>query len=317
MNIKAVFKNAMAYFFSTGLLSGLFVILVPAITKLSHDLVHVDPLYINLFAALVLAALFNPLRKKINGVLGGSCSNTERTVLTCNDDSLYGSKAQTDRLASIGMMAATFAHEIRNPLTSLKTFAQLMPEKYNDADFRNTFSKIVEGEIEKIDGLISDLLDFSTDKQASRINNFDLVGLVDETVDYVKNKFDVERKSISAVKNYGNSRIDMTGDALKLKQAFENIISNGCHAMNGEGVLTVDIRPAGDNVGITVSDTGEGIPGEDIDRIFDPFVTSREMGVGLGLAISKRIIEDHGGGIAVNSKPDEGTTFTVLLPVRN
>lgn len=316
MNIKAVFKKGMAYFFSACLLSGLFVILVPAITKLFPDLVSVDSLYINLFAALVLAVLFNPLRKKIEGVLGGSCSNADRTV-SGNDDSLYGSKAQTDRLASIGMMAATFAHEIRNPLTSLKTFAQLMPEKYNDAEFRNTFSKIVEGEIEKIDGLISDLLDFSTDKQASRINNFDLVGLVDETVDYVKNKFEVERKNISAVKNYGKSRIDMTGDALKLKQAFENIISNGCHAMNGEGVLTVDIKSAGDKIGITVSDNGEGIPDADIDRIFDPFVTTREMGVGLGLAISKRIIEDHGGGIVVNSKPSEGTTFTVSLPVRN
>jgi two-component system sporulation sensor kinase C len=118
-------------------------------------------------------------------------------------------------------------------------------------------------------------------------------------------------------KNYGNDEIKMSGDAERLKDAFVNIINNGCQAMNAGGVLKVDMNPNGRNVDIMITDTGEGIPQEDIDKIFDPFVTTKEMGVGLGLAISRKIIEDHSGGIKVKSKLLKGTTFTISLPKQN
>jgi len=230
---------------------------------------------------------------------------------------LYKDKMHSERLASIGMMSATFAHEVRNPLTSLKTFAQLMPEKYNDEEFRNVFSKIVVGEIEKIDGLIRDLLDFSTEKKSSRSNNFNLVSLVDETVEYVKGKLNLEKMNITIDKNYNGSVIEMSGDETNLKQAFTNIITNGCQAMNGAGLLKVHINPNREHVEVAITDTGEGIHPEDISKIFDPFVTTKEMGIGLGLAICKRIVEDHKGSIKVNSQLSKGTTFTISLPVQN
>jgi signal transduction histidine kinase len=228
----------------------------------------------------------------------------------------YAGRMQTERLASIGMMSATFAHEIRNPLTSLKTFAQLMPEKYNDPEFRDTFSKIVEGEIEKIDTLIGDLLDFSTEKKSARVNEFNIVKLVDETLDYIKGKVGPQKENIDVVRRYHENVINMSGDSTKLKQAFGIIIMNGYQAMNGSGKLTVDIRKNAENVDVAISDTGEGIPHEDISKIFDPFVTTKEMGVGLGLAITKRVIEDHEGKIYVRSRLSEGTTFTISLPVK-
>ncbi len=241
---------------------------------------------------------------------------TEQMSIAVKNAQFYRDNVQTERLASIGMMSATFAHEIRNPLTSLKTFAQLMPEKYNDVEFRETFSKIVEGEIEKIDGLIRDLLDFSVEKQSARINNFDIVELVDESVDYVKSKIDFERNNIKVEKDYSESEIDMSGDATKLTQAFVNIITNGCQAMNGDGKLTIKIVRNSETVSIAIKDNGEGIAPEGITKIFDPFVTSKQMGVGLGLAISRRVVDDHEGTIEVESKLTEGTTFTILLPVK-
>ena len=242
---------------------------------------------------------------------------SDQTAIAIKNAGLYKDKVHSEWLASIGMMSATFAHEIRNPLTSLKTFAQLMPEKYNDAEFRDTFSKIVEGEIEKIDGLIGDLLDFSTEKKSSRNNNFNLVALVDETVDCVRKKMELENKKIDIRKTYNGDKVYMSGDAAKLKQTFINILTNGCQAMHGEGVLTVKIKPNGEYIDVTVVDTGEGIDAGDILKIFDPFVTSKDMGLGLGLAISKRIIEDHNGRINVKSKLSKGATFTVSLPVQN
>ncbi len=242
---------------------------------------------------------------------------SEQMAIAVKHSELYKDKIHSERLASIGMMSATFAHEIRNPLTSLKTFAQLMPEKYNDREFRNTFSKIVEGEIEKIDGLIKDLLDFSIHKQASRMNNFNLVSLVDETVEYVKGKAPYNLEKITVQKKYDDNEILLTGDASKLNQAFVNIITNGYQSMNGKGQLTVDINPKGRNVEVIITDTGEGIEPDSMSKIFDPFVTTKELGVGLGLAISKRIIEDHNGELNVISSVSEGTSFTITLPVQN
>ncbi len=240
----------------------------------------------------------------------------DQTAIAIKNAALYKDKVNSERLASIGMMSATFAHEIRNPLTSLKTFAQLMPEKYNDAEFRDKFSKIVVGEIERIDGLISDLLDFSAEKKMSRVNKFNLVALVDEIVDYVRGKMDFEKKNIAMEKKYEEYEINMSGDAAKLKQAFINIVTNGYQAMNGEGVLSVRIKLRGRYVDVVVTDTGEGIHPDDIMKIFDPFVTKKPLGVGLGLAISNRIIEEHKGRIHVESKLSKGSTFTVSLPVR-
>ncbi len=241
---------------------------------------------------------------------------SNQTAVTLKNAGLYKDKVNSERLASIGMMSATFAHEIRNPLTSLKTFAQLMPEKYNDEEFRVTFSKIVEGEIERIDGLIGDLLDYSSEKKSTRLNNFNLVSLVDETVNYVAGKLEMEKRDIEINKKYMEDEIYIAGDTEKLKQTFINILTNGCQAMNGNGVLTVRINQNSRHVEVSVTDTGKGIDPDDISKIFDPFVTNREMGVGLGLAISKRIVEDHNGRIVVKSKLLKGTTFTISLPVQ-
>lgn len=242
---------------------------------------------------------------------------SDQMAISLKNAHLYAGRVQTERLASIGMMSATFAHEIRNPLTSLKTFAQLMPEKYNDQEFRDTFSKIVVGEIEKIDTLIGDLLDFSAEKKSSRMNDFNIVELVDETLNYIIGKVGSQKENIDVVRHYHENVIDMSGDTTKLKQAFGIIITNGYQAMNGSGKLTIDIRKNTESVDVAITDTGEGIRHEDISKIFDPFVTTKEMGVGLGLAITKRIIEDHEGKIHVKSRLSEGTTFTISLPLKN
>ncbi len=151
------------------------------------------------------------------------------------------------------------------------------------------------------------------------MNNFNLVTLLDDMLNYVKGKLDFEKKNISIEKKYKEDEINMSGDETKLKQAFVNVITNGCQAMNGNGILTVEINQNGKNVDIAITDTGEGIHPDDISKIFDPFVTTKKMGVGvgLGLAISKRIVEDHKGWITVRSELSKGSTFTISLPVQN
>jgi len=242
---------------------------------------------------------------------------SDQTAIAIKNASLYAEKVKSERLASMGMMSATFAHEVRNPLTSIKTFAQLMPEKHNDPEFNSTFSKIVINEIERIDGLIKDLLHFSSGKVLTSMDVVDIAALIDEVLEYQKVKLDLERRKISVEKIYRSVKINIMGDSKKLKQTFINIISNGCQAMGENGVLKVNINSNGRNVDILISDTGGGISREDISRIFEPFYTTKSLGIGLGLAISKKIIEDHGGNIRVKSELSKGTTFIVSLPVNN
>lgn len=260
---------------------------------------------------------------KMSGVMFNSedisLMNTvaHQTAIAIKHVRLYQENLILEKLAAIGMMSATFAHEIRNPLTSLKTCAQLMPERYDDADFRDTFSRIVRDDVKKIEGLIKDLLDFSAEEIFSGTDDCDLTAVIDETIENVQYKHTLERKNICIEKRYRSDAIKMTGSVNMLTRAFRNIINNGCQAMGNGGLLIVGINPNGRNVNISIRDTGIGMSHEEITRIFEPFYTTKPLGVGLGLAISKRIIEDHGGRIKVESRLSQGTIFTVSLPLLN
>ncbi|MEK7238899.1 MAG: ATP-binding protein, partial [Nitrospirota bacterium] len=279
------------------------------------------------FNGEVIAPVFIDNKLSLLIVLGGKLSGdiftneditllktvSNQTAIAIKNANLYAEKLRSERFASMGLISATFAHEIRNPLTSIKTFAQLFPEKYMDTDFREVFSKVVVDDVERIDGLIRDLMDFSSGKAILSMDHIDVGLLIDEILTYLEGKLELENKKISVEKIYKDVKINILGDSEKLKQAFINIITNGCQAMGENGVLKVNITPNGREVDIAISDTGNGISQEEISRLFDPFYTTKPMGMGLGLAISKKIIEDHGGRIIVESKISKGTTFTVSL----
>jgi len=244
---------------------------------------------------------------------------SDQTAIAVRNARLYIDKLRSDRLASMGMISATFAHEIKNPLTSIKTFAQLLPERHSDTEFRDNFSRIVIDGVNRIDGLIKDLLDFSSGKISVEMSTLNVTGLMDNIIDEVMTQLQLKNKKISIEKDYKNIELDMSGDEKRLRQAFANIILNGCQAIpdtRDDGKIRVSINPGEDNVGITIADNGEGIPPEDVPRIFEPFFSTKTIGAGLGLAITKKIIEDHYGKIEVDSILKKGTTFRITLPVK-
>lgn len=239
---------------------------------------------------------------------------SHQTAIAVKNARLYQEKLMLERFASIGMMSATFAHEIRNPLTSLRTFTELMPEKYYDPDFREAFKKVVSFDIERINKLLTDLTEFSTNGKKTERSRFNITELIDEIADYIQKKFE-SQKNITIEKKYKDIELNIIGDRDKLKHAFINIMNNGCQAMERGGVLRVVIVPDGRNVNISISDTGRGIDIDDIDRIFEPFYTTKDRGMGLGLAISKKAVEENGGNIRVESELGYGTTFIITLPL--
>ncbi len=227
-----------------------------------------------------------------------------------------------DRLASVGTLAAGMAHEIKNPLVSIQTFAQLLPERYQDCEFRESFSNIVISEVNRINTLVQSLLHFARPRQR-QTGQVNVVEVLERTLELLSSQ--LSKQQVDVVRDFPDELIQVRGDAQQLHQVFLNLLQNAVQAMSeGERRITLCLRKGvartehaqGDEaLRLTIEDTGRGIEDEHLDRIFDPFFTTKADGSGLGLAICHSILEEHGAGIDVNSAPGRGTTFVLTLPL--
>ncbi len=216
-----------------------------------------------------------------------------------------------DRLKAVATLAAGMAHEIKNPLTSIKTFTEYLDTKYNDESFRDKFKRIVGGEVDKINTIVGHLLDFAKPKPLS-LQKVDIYNAIDETLSLLSNDF--IKKRIDIVREYNTKELStINADPNRLKQAFLNLFLNAMDAMKNGGKMIVNTRLSGNNLEITIEDTGSGIPKKDIPHIFDPFYSTKENGTGLGLSIVYGIIKEHGGSITCESEVGKGTKFIITL----
>jgi signal transduction histidine kinase len=227
---------------------------------------------------------------------------------------------RADRLSSLGLLTAGLAHEIRNPLVAIRTFTQLLPERYDDAEFREGFQGLALKEVDRICGLINDLLSFA---RPSRPNVAE--ESINDVIDGIARILETEakEKGVEITKDFALNLPRVWIDREQMKQVFMNLILNAIQAMGEGGSLFISTRltsrndtgNSGQFVQVEVRDTGVGIPPENIDHIFDPFFTSKEEGSGLGLSISHQIVQEHGGYVTVESKVGVGTTFLINLPI--
>jgi len=227
---------------------------------------------------------------------------------------------RADRLSSLGLLTAGLAHEIRNPLVAIRTFTQLLPERYDDPEFREGFQGLALKEVDRICGLITDLLTFARPSKPN-IAPENVADVVDNIARILESQ--AKEKGVAIVREFGADLPKAWIDREQMKQVFMNLILNAIQAMKGTGTVTLVSRavsvngnqPAADFVQIEVKDTGVGIPEENLQHIFDPFFTSKDEGSGLGLAVSYQIVKEHGGFVTVDSKVGMGTSFFVHVPV--
>jgi signal transduction histidine kinase len=229
---------------------------------------------------------------------------------------------RTDRLKSLETIAGGFAHEIRNPLTSIKTFIQLAPERKDDADFIRDFSKVVIDDVYRIERLIQEILDYARYMEP-KLTDEDLNEIVSSCLYFVEVKAD--RLEIKIEKELAPDLPRVMLDRQQIKQVLLNLLLNAMDAMGERGgrlyVRTHKLMKPGGKVWaqIEIEDTGYGIPESTLEHIFDPFFTTKHEsgeneGTGLGLTIVHQIIQEHQGEIQVKSTVDVGTTFFVNLP---
>jgi PAS domain S-box-containing protein len=256
-------------------------------------------------------------------ILHGEDGQPGGAILAFNDLSqikaLEEEKRRIERLASIGAFMSGIAHEIKNPLVAIKTLAELLPEQYDDEEFRDTFTKVTLNEVDRIDALVRRLRSLSSGSTVP-LHLLNILTPLEETLSLVSGE--LTRRHIKVVRTYQSPVPPIMGDHDQLKQVFVNLCLNSVEAMGEGGRLMVTVESYGKHVDqpseliIQIADTGPGIPAEHLSTIFDPFFTLKEQGTGLGLAICRGIIDYHRGSItAANSSEDSGAVFTVKLPV--
>ena len=234
---------------------------------------------------------------------------------------------RADRLAALGTMAAGIAHDIRNPLTSILIFSQLMSLHHDDPDVREKFNRVVPRELERVQAVIEDMMELARPATVHR-EPVSINELLTQVLELYEGQ--ASGQSIKIVREYDQDLPLCMADRKRLHRCFSNIVSNGIQAMPSGGDLSLRTSLASTTllansghpdprtepaVQVAISDTGQGIPADRLSRIFDPFFTTKEKGMGLGMAITHRIVEDHKGTIDVQSEEGLGTTFTVHLPL--
>lgn len=215
-----------------------------------------------------------------------------------------------EKLAAIGQLAATVAHEIRNPITGAKCLLQQVGDELNGNAQGKEYVHLALEDLDRVEQSVSQLLTFAR-KEEFQFTEQE----VSESVRTAIQRFESFPSGKSVTISFQEqSTVWAAIDEEKVRRTLLNLLANAHDAVNGDGAITVSLAAIGPDVEIQVSDNGRGLSPDDQNRIFEPFFTTKEKGTGLGLAIAKKIIEGHGGRISVTSKLGQGTTFTLTIP---
>jgi len=218
---------------------------------------------------------------------------------------------QSGKLEAIGQLSAGFAHEIKNPLSSIQATNELIEDECIDNKDVKEFIDIQKKELNRLKELLDQFLNFA---KPSAIENepLNLIELLDNLMKLIKTQ---KKYGISFINNLDNNNLKIRGDSKKLYQVFLNLVLNAIESIDKDGKVDIILENDDKYLIVKIKDDGEGIEKEHLSQIFNPFFTTKEKGTGLGLSIAFKIIEQHKGRIKVNSKRNEGTEFIIKFPI--
>lgn len=216
------------------------------------------------------------------------------------------------KLATMGELAASIAHELNNPLATVSLRVESLLARTPPGDPGRRALEIIEGEVDRMANLVRNLLQFS--RRGPQISTLDIREQIEATLELLEHH--LRSRHVTVLREFAPDVPMIAGDRQQLWQVFLNLFTNASDAMPEGGVLTLRVEPAGSGVAVEVRDTGQGIAPEDLPRLFESFFTTKPegKGTGLGLPICRRIVEEHGGTIQLASEPGKGTTVRILLP---
>ena len=248
----------------------------------------------------------------------------ENTILYRNLEEVHQELKETqtflvhlEKMIALGEMSTTIAHEIKNPLTSIGGFARRLDRTIPEESQEKKYSQTIIKEVSRLEKILNDLLNYTRDESLV-FKEVDLRGILEENLSMVTQR--IHPGGIQLIKEYAEEIHRVMGDPHQLKQAFFNLINNACQAMKGNGILFLRVHPFSKNgshyIKVEVEDTGKGINPENLHNIFNPFYSTKESSLGLGLPIVHKIITSHRGKIEVDNHPGKGVNFIITLPVQ-
>jgi len=245
----------------------------------------------------------------VTGVLADQLAKVNRDL----QDSFEQIK-RADRLSAIGQLSASLAHEIRNPLASIDGAANLIESAQTSAETRASALAIIHKEIQRLNRLLTNLLDFARPRPPE-FRAVEPARLIDAIITLAEHS--AQQKGIVIRKDVPSAVPPFEGDPEQMKQVLLNLAINAVQAMTAPGEVVLSARQTGSSVIMGVRDQGPGIQSGDLDRIFNPFFTTKESGTGLGLSVVHQIVTQHGGAVKAERNPDAGMTFSVIVPLRH
>ncbi len=221
--------------------------------------------------------------------------------------------SRAERLSSLGEMAAKISHEIRNPLGIIKSSTELLKKKMVAVDPSNTISDVIVEETDRLNNIITDFFNYAKPRNPN-LTPCRVEEVIDKNLTFLSPQLDGQGYRIQT--RYGNNLPEIVADTAMLYQAFLNILINAMQAMPDGGDVQIEVDSTDGSVQITFLDNGTGIPHDVLEKIWEPFFTTKDFGTGLGLGIVKNIVESHGGNIQMDNRPEGGAGVFIELPVK-
>jgi PAS domain S-box-containing protein len=249
----------------------------------------------------------SPLLDPAGAILGAVAVFSDLTPFK----QLENERRRAERLAYFEILASSLAHEIKNPLVAIKTFAQLITRRHHDEAFVAEFSRVVTREVNRMQRLVERLRALSRPSDGRR-QPVDVRDPLRQAVEFLRPAFDEKRITLALAPGDGAAMV--MGDANELEQLFLNLLMNAHEATPPEGSVSAEISVGGANVAVAIADSGPGIPPDLLDHVFDPFITTKPRGSGLGLTISAGIATTHRARLWATNRPGGGALFQVEFP---
>lgn len=316
MDFNLVFKRGVVYTLTLFIISFIYLIIIIITGSSINYMLSMNSPTINILSAFVLGLLFFPLRLKIQNYVDHHFFKGTFEEISKQNYLLMQHVSQSEKYRTLATLASGIAHEIRNPLTIIKTFTEYLPQKHHDEEFIQKYSSLTAREVTRIEDLVTQLMNYSK-PNPPQFKATSIKKLIENSLDVLNNQL-LSRK-IRCTRNLElTDELQLKLDPNQIHQVLLNIVLNAIEAMPDGGDLHVKahrqiVSPK--KIIITFRDTGPGIPPEQLKQIFDPFFTSKDFGTGLGLAIVQSIMENHRGKIIARSRTGEGTEITIEFPL--
>ena len=309
LDIRIVIGKSLVYSILATIITVAYFVVIYLTENIFRGFIGYKSLYFALGVIAISILLLQPLKNRIQYIVDRLFFKGTLDTLSQEKELMQEELIRSERLKAVATLAAGMAHEIKNPLTAIKTFTEHLKEKKDDPEFIAKFERIVGGEVDKINNIVHQLLNFAKPAPL-KLETTNLNHLLGDTLSLLSN--DLIKHKIKLIKAYADIP-NIQADPNQLKQAFLNLLLNAIEAMPDGGELTVVTQTNEQRLQVSIKDTGKGISPKDLPHIFDPFYSTKDKGSGLGLSITHEIIKKHNGSISVESEAGAGAVVRITF----